>query len=280
MGSGKENIIKTNVALNGTEAKLILIEEPENHLSFDLSREQIKKIQSKDDRQIMITTHSPLIVSKLNLKNIKWINGSNKFVSLSKIDKEDADFFLKADNIDVLQVIIAEKVILVEGAAEYITIKNMIQQVYNKDSDELGIHIISMGGDLYKRFKSISNIVKNKILVITDNDHSEKRIEESHEYSDENFNVSMPNSPDNFTFEVSLFNINKSFFCSKNWGHVSTTDSWNKHNLLDKKLVWLLNNKAEAAFQYSEKFLEKNSYGQYVLDVPDYIKEGLIWLIK
>lgn len=69
-----------------------------------------------------------------------------------------------------------------------------------------------------------------------------------------------------------LYDENKKFFKSKEWGHKSNINTWNKHENLDSELVWLLNNKAEAAFQYS-KYFKKDK-----LRVPCYIEEGLKWL--
>lgn len=276
MGNGTENIIKTELALSSKNSRLILLEEPENHLSFDLAREQIRKIQGakQEERQVIVSTHSPLLASKLSIDNLKWLNQDGKLVSFKSISKDITEFFLKADNIDILQVILAEKVILVEGATEYIIMQDIIKNHFGKSADQLKIHIVSMGGNYYKRFREIVNITKNKVLAITDNDGNENRIKEAAQKTNEYFYIAMPNDIKHFTFEASLYYANKSFFTSALWNHKSTIASWKEHFKLDKELVWLLNHKTDAAFEYSEYLKDKK------LSIPQYITGGLEWLLK
>ncbi|MDV8952516.1 ATP-dependent nuclease [Leuconostoc falkenbergense] len=206
-GSGTENIIKTDLSMSSKQSKLVLLEEPENHLSFDLARQQIEKIEgaNEEKRQVIVSTHSPLLASKLGVNQLKWLNSEKKLVSFLDISNPTRDFFLKADNIDVLQVILAHKVVLVEGSTEYIIIQDIIQATYGKTANELGIHIVSMGGNYYKRFIEISRITKNKILVITDNDAISKRITDAEIASTDYFMVKMPDNIEDFTFEVALY---------------------------------------------------------------------------
>lgn len=165
MGSGKENILKTDLAVHSKNSTLILLEEPENHLSFDLARKQISKIKNieENDVQIIVSTHSPLLASKLKVNNLRWLNEDGKIISFNNVPKDDVQFFLKADNIDILQIILAKKVILVEGATEYIAMPDMIEKsCNNQTSDQLGFHVVSMGGSFYKRFKEIAKVTKIK----------------------------------------------------------------------------------------------------------------------
>lgn len=275
-GSGEENIIKTDLAMSSNDSKLVLLEEPENHLSFDSARKQISKIEGaeSENRQVIITTHSPLLVSKLRIDNIKWLTSDEKMVSFDEIPENTVEFFLKADNIDVLQVILAKKVVLVEGATEYILMADMIESVLKKTPEECGIHIVSMAGNYYKRFEEIVKITKNKVLVITDNDGSKRKIENASKLDSENFYVAIQEDTNDFTFEVALYKENAKFFKGSAWKHKSTAEKWKEHEGLDKELLWLLNNKSEAAFEYSNEFKKGN------LTVPEYIKKGLLWLQK
>lgn len=275
MGSGTENIIKTKLAMD-VESKLILLEEPENHLSFDLARQQIKQIQlanNNDDRQLIITTHSPLLASKLSVNNLKWLNKEGEFVSFKDISEETSEFFQRADNIDILQVILSKRVILVEGATEYMIMADMIKQVTGKSADEQRIHVVSMGGNYYKRFREVVNKTKNKVLIITDNDENNKRIKDAQSSNNNCLRIAMPDDIRKFTFEVALFEENKDYF-QNNWGKSDTKTSWKNHTDLDKKLVYLLKNKTKSAFEYN-KFISNDS-----LRVPQYIKDGIEWLIK
>ena len=74
-GSGMESLIKTEIALeksNGLD--VILMEEPENHLSFTTLRKMLEGISEKQkDSQIIVATHNSMIASRLNLNNVLWI---------------------------------------------------------------------------------------------------------------------------------------------------------------------------------------------------------------
>ena len=74
-GSGMESLIKTQIALdraNGLD--VILMEEPENHLSFSTLRKMLEEISKQQkNSQIIVATHNNMIVSRLNLNNVLWI---------------------------------------------------------------------------------------------------------------------------------------------------------------------------------------------------------------
>lgn len=117
-GSGMENLIKTQIALDKASSHLdvILMEEPENHLSFQNMLKMLKTIENKqNDAQIIIATHSNMIASRLDLRNVIWIENSC-VNSLKDVDEKAAKFFTKADNNGFLQLLLSKKAILVEGA--------------------------------------------------------------------------------------------------------------------------------------------------------------------
>jgi putative ATP-dependent endonuclease of the OLD family len=107
-GSGMENLIKMDIALKKkSEVDTILIEEPENHLSYTNLRQMLEKIESThDSSQVILTTHNNLIASRLNLKNVLWIT-KNEAKSLNDVDEDTAKFFSKADNNSFLQFLLS-----------------------------------------------------------------------------------------------------------------------------------------------------------------------------
>ena len=58
-GRGMENLIKTKIALErNSKVDVILIEEPENHLSFSTLNKMLNEVsRNKDSSQIILTTH-------------------------------------------------------------------------------------------------------------------------------------------------------------------------------------------------------------------------------
>lgn len=75
-GKGRQCFIKTDFALQKKENGLdiILLEEPENHLSHINMKKLIRKIDESENKQLFIATHSNLISTKLNLKKSILLN--------------------------------------------------------------------------------------------------------------------------------------------------------------------------------------------------------------
>ena len=96
-GSGMESLIKTQIALdkaNGLD--VILMEEPENHLSFSTLRKMLQQISDQQENsQIIVATHNNMIASRLNLNNVLWIT-EDGVKSLKGVNSDVAGFFVRA----------------------------------------------------------------------------------------------------------------------------------------------------------------------------------------
>ena len=263
MGKGKENIIKTEIALSDNIFDVVCIEEPESHLSHSNARILLDCIKKSTNEQLILTSHSSLIVSRLNIKNIVWINDSQAS-SLSSLDYKIGRYFQKIDNLDILKFILSNKVILVEGAAEYIILPSIFEKIFKQTLDECGIEIISMGSVSYENYRGVSDVLGNKkVVVITDND---KKIDKTE--VDEKFAVFCDSSLDNWTLEAAFYNNNVKYFDElyKN----KKTESEYKGEEYPKALAHMLKNKTENAL-----WIEENCSD---LTIPEYIKDALEWI--
>ncbi|MCY7778425.1 AAA family ATPase [Bacillus haynesii] len=265
MGKGRENIVRTEMAVNNNVFDLVLIDEPESHLSYTNTRKLIDMIRNVTQGQVVIASHSSLVVNKLNLQNT-IILSEQKSHSLTDLSTETAKYFEKIDNLDVLRFILAEKVLLVEGAAEYIILPKLFKTVTEMEMDSLGIDVISMGSISFKKYKELSDILKKKVVVITDNDKKEGT-----DYSvSENFKVCADKSTDNWTLEVAFYNANKGYF--DNIYQKRKTKPEYHEVKMDKALAHMLKNKTENALEI-EKALDE-------LTIPEYLKEAIEWISK
>lgn len=172
-GAGRQCFIKTELSLkraaNGID--IVLIEEPENHLSYMNVLKLIDKIKGDEDRQIFISTHSNLIATRLNLRNCILLNSANPGAVALKILSEDtANFFMKAPDNNMLQFILSNKTILVEGDAEFILMESLYRQTLQKELTNSGIGVIAVDGKCFKRYLEIAKVLGNKVVVIIDND--------------------------------------------------------------------------------------------------------------
>ncbi|MBR1721914.1 MAG: AAA family ATPase [Treponema sp.] len=275
-GSGMENLVKTRIALDRrNEIDVILLEEPENHLSFTNLRKMIEEISNKkSDAQIIIATHNNMITSRLGLKNVLWIT-NDVCKPLSSISTEDASFFEKNSNNSFLELLLSEKIILVEGSTEYMMIPYFYTQKTKRTLEADAIHIISCNGISYEHYLSIAKSTEKKIAVITDNDGSTERINIAEEFNKntEKQHIFMGKNITDWTWEVCLYHKNKEILDK------IFTPARNAKYLIHGKiepetqnLGKMLSDKAEAAYKIITTEEPLN------LVLPDYVEEAIKWL--
>jgi len=99
-GKGRQCFIKTHFALSKGSEKmdLVLLEEPENHLSHHHMKLLIKSITDAKQIQLFITTHNTMISTRLDLRNSILIHrsASLKPLVLKDLPPDTAKFFIKA----------------------------------------------------------------------------------------------------------------------------------------------------------------------------------------
>lgn len=83
-GTGRQVFIKTDFALEraGDNVDVILLEEPENHLSHTNLRKLVQLVSESKNGQLFVTTHNSLISTRLELQNL-LLMGDNTSGSLS-----------------------------------------------------------------------------------------------------------------------------------------------------------------------------------------------------
>ncbi len=273
-GSGMESLIKTEIALekaNGLD--VILMEEPENHLSFNTLRKMLHEISMKQkDSQIIVATHNNMIASRLNLNNVLWITES-EVKSLSGVDKDVAEFFVKADENAFLQLLLSNKVFLVEGATEFLLLPHFYKQITGTTIEEDGISVISCNGISYKNYLEIAKKTNKKISVITDNDGKQNRIDEATTFNETTTlqHIFLGATIDDWTWEACLYSLNKAVLDGMIEVRAEADYLFHKKDY-GKVLGKMLNNKVDTAY----KILLCGT----VLEVPKYIKDAIEWLRK
>jgi len=265
-GKGKQCFIKTEFALNKSKVYLdvVLLEEPENHLSHTRTKELISLINSSDSLQRFVSTHSNLIASRLNLKSCLLFNSNtNNVINFNDIDEETANFFMKAPEAYMLEFVLSKKSILVEGNAEYILMEKFIEKVLKQEIEETGIHIISVGGTSFKRYLEIAKHLKIKTAVIRDNDtnYQENCVDRYSNFTNNEIQVFADKDNARSTFEICMYNDNIDL-CEKLF-----SGGRKKLNVQE----YMLKNKAEVAFQILNA-------GDEIDKVPKYIEEAIQWI--
>ena len=181
IGKGAQCIIKTELALShkkAQNAQIILLEEPESHLSFSKLNELISSIRKKyDGKQIIISTHSSFVANKLGLDHLLLLE-NHKVTKITEL--ASADFFRKIAGYDTLRMLLCKKAILVEGDSDELIIQKAYMNLHNgKLPIEDGIDVISVGTS-FLRFLEIADRLGVFVAVVTDNDGNVEGLEQKY----------------------------------------------------------------------------------------------------
>ena len=171
IGFGTRNSMKIELVLqnNKDTVSTLIIEEPENNLSYTNMAKLVSKIEENKDKQIFIATHSSYIANKLDLQNIHIVHNGN-VSSLKSLNNDTRNYFKKLPGFDTLRVILANKVILVEGPADDLIIQRAYKDKYGKLPINDGIDVIAVNALAFKRYCDIAILVNKNITIVTDND--------------------------------------------------------------------------------------------------------------
>jgi len=214
-GKGRQCFIKTEFALQrqGNALDVVLLEEPENHLSHVNMKKLVECIRASENRQIFIATHSSFIATRLNLQKVILMSEENpkRSVSLNDLNQDTVDFFMKAPDNNALELALCKKAILVEGDAEFILMDAFYQRyVVDGNAEADGVHVISVGGTSFKRYMELARILDVRVAVIRDNDgdYQQNCVENYKDYAGDSIKVFADTCDGRHTFEVCLYQDN------------------------------------------------------------------------
>lgn len=270
LGHGEKVLLgmESSLASSENEINIVLIEEPENHLSFLNMHKLVEMIEGNMGKQTFIATHSNMIASRLDLSNVILLSNSSS-LKLDQLDKGTASFFKKAPNTNILDFLLSKKAILVEGDAEYILMEKLYEVLRDSKTYQNDTALISCGGKTFERYLQVADLLEKKVAVITDNDENyEKNITNKYSsyLSNNEIGIFSDINEKNSTFEICLYNSNVEFY----------NVNLKKAQMSKGILHYMLENKAEAAFRLLE-FMESSEYkNDYV--IPTYIKDAIEWI--
>ena len=300
-GLGYNNLIYISVLLSHLDmlkkdseenAYLSLcIEEPEAHLHPQLQNsffEYLNKINNFSNTQMFITSHSPTLTSKADLKSLILIqNTGNNVVSHNLVNSfpevDDQNFLKKFLDVTKSQLMFSKKIIFVEGISEALLVP-VFANICNFNLDKNGIEVVNVQGLSFKRFAPLFDEENNLILkgvILTDDDRSSIFGNGSGTYNEikslETNKLKVYSSRKTFEFELIYTNGFESeiweIFKKKHpkiFGDINDFTSLFKiFNSSQKNSI----NKADLALILSEKI--KNECEDIV---PDYIKNAFDYL--
>lgn len=282
IGKGELCILKTLLSIDKChltdKPKIVIIEEPETHLSHTKMYELIRKIEDniEDNKpQLIVTTHNSFVANKLDLSNLILISNEKDIINTYKPNKESREmfsFFTKISNYPTLRLILCKSAILVEGPTDEIVITYYYKKKYDHHPFEDGLELISVEGVKFKRFIELAKSFKKRVAIITDNDgfspdklHSHRGLGEIPD------NIKMFTEPDVHinTLETSFVKAN-----ANNLQELSDTVRKTEvnHDTKEDLIEFMKRNKTEWAYRLLIKIDSTN------FETPEYIVEAINWI--
>ncbi len=180
-GDGRNNqiflatwIAKQSIQKDVDHVTFYAIEEPEAHLHPHQQRKLSEYIQKSFDGQVLVTTHSPHIASKLDPQSIIRLYTKQKYTyaacggcnTMLKTVFDDFGYRLNAISAETF---FSDGVLLVEGTSEVLFYRALAKEV-GIDLDRYNISILSVEGIGFQPYVAICNTLNIPWVLRTDND--------------------------------------------------------------------------------------------------------------
>lgn len=275
IGKGMQSVIKTELAMRSAAEKnknIVLIEEPENHLSYTNLNKLIKHIEDNyDNQQVIISTHNSFVANKLGLDKLNLL-ANNHTLKLTNLSTETFNYFKKLSYYDTLRMILSKKTILVEGPSDELIIQKAYKDKHGKLPIENQVDIISVGTS-FLRFLEIAKILELKVVVATDNDGNTTGLDKKYKnYKDmDNITICYDEAVSESEKNMKDFNydtLEPALFRANNKNIEVFNNIFNKKfNNDNELLIYMINNKTECALAIFES--------DEILNYPNYINRAI-----
>lgn len=172
-GLGQQAAIKISLAMkrHAAKVKVVMIEEPENHLSHTSLRILLDRIEAlaSDEQQLFISTHSTYVLNRLGLDALHLL-ARNHVSKITDLSPDTVRYFQRLPGYDTLRLVLAGKVVLVEGPSDEIIFERVFFDKFGTTPMDAGIDVISMRGLALARCLELCHIIDKPVAVMRDND--------------------------------------------------------------------------------------------------------------
>ncbi len=177
-GFGTQNMVKAEMfMLQNTDVDILIIEEPENNLSYANMSILISKLSDNNGKQLFISTHSSYVANKLGLQGLQLVANAD-VIPFASLSSDTYNYFLKLPGYNTLRVLLANNAILVEGPADELIVEKAYIDHYGKQPIEDGIDVIAVDSLAFRRYCEMAALIHKPLTIVTDNDGDAETVRE------------------------------------------------------------------------------------------------------
>lgn len=158
-GTGIKEVFRIILDIELLNPQIILIEEPEIHLHFELQQRLSEYLQLKaKDAQVFITSHSTAFVEETHDKSVYLIKRTEeKENSIQLLDSESLDEIISELGFNAQALLIKKMLIFVEGKTDKVIVDTYLQKFHPHMLSKIGC--IDMKGETkYKYFANAESL--------------------------------------------------------------------------------------------------------------------------
>jgi predicted ATP-dependent endonuclease of OLD family len=207
-GFGTQNMFKSEIfLLQNSDVDILIIEEPENNLSYTNMSILISKLSESSEKQLFISTHSSFVANKLGLQFLHLVSNEST-IPLKMLSRDTYDYFLKLPGYNTLRVLLANHVILVEGPADELIVQRAYIDNFGKQPIEAGIDVVAVDSLAFQRYCELASLINKQLTIITDNDGNFEAVQERYKKYGDLVNLCVESDNTLNTLEPSVLAVN------------------------------------------------------------------------
>ena len=171
-GLGLQDLLTILYFIEEGSHKLLLIEEPENHLHPDYQRRLLLHMKTKEEAQFFLTTHSNVFLNNALVEKVLVTKYEDEKISIS-------DATSRASTLDdlgysVADNLVSDLIVLVEGPTDVPILEEFFQKLNLYEKNE--IKIWPLGGDIMDQLDISVFSETYKIIALLDKDPSSSSV--------------------------------------------------------------------------------------------------------